>query len=89
MRVKKTYAFEVDFEQEEDGIWSVDIPVLGVCAASGHTREEAFEALQDLTRIYFEVLMECGDPLPDGIESFEVPPDREDSANGEVVTVSI
>ena len=34
MRIKKTYTFDVDFEQEEDGFWSVDIPALGVCAAS-------------------------------------------------------
>ena len=32
MRVKKTYALPVDFEQEEDGSWSVDIPSIpGLC----------------------------------------------------------
>ena len=28
MRVKKTYVFAVDFEQDEDGRWSVDIPAV-------------------------------------------------------------
>ena len=35
----------------------------GVCAATGYTREEALEALQDLTQAYFEVLLEDNDPL--------------------------
>ena len=35
----------------------------GVRAATGYTREEALEALQDLTQAYFEVLLEDNDPL--------------------------
>ncbi len=58
MQVKKTYKFTVDFEQEEDGLWSADIPALGVCAASGYTREEALESLQDLAQAYIEILLE-------------------------------
>lgn len=89
MRIKKTCAFSVDFEQEEDGMWSVDIPALGVCAASGYTREEALEAMQDLKQAYFEVLIEDGSPLPEGIESYEVIPKRKVFADSEVVTVEI
>ena len=54
MRVKKSYVFAVDFEQEEDGRWSVDIPAVPVCAAWGFTREEALENLQDLTQGYLK-----------------------------------
>ena len=89
MQVKKTYAFAVDFEQEEDGLWSVDIPALGVCAASGYTREEALEALQDLAQAYFEVLLESGNGLPEGIESYETITGSEAGADPEVVTVQI
>lgn len=89
MRVKKTYAFAVDFEQEEDGSWSVDIPVLGVCAAWGFTKEEALENLQDLTQGYFEVLVEYGDPLPVGIDSCEITPGNESIPCSELVTVVI
>ncbi len=89
MRIKNTYAFDVDFEQEEDGFWSVDIPALGVCAASGYTKEEALEALQDLTQAYFEVLMEYGDPLPEGIEAYEVIQGSKAVSGPEVVTVEI
>ncbi len=88
MRLKRTYAFAVDFEQEEDGSWSVDIPALGVCAATGYTREEALESLQDLTQAYFEVLLEYNDPLPEGIDSYAVPPGTENVSGNPVVIVS-
>ena len=89
MRVKKTYVFAVDFEQEEDGRWSVDIPAVPVCAAWGFTRKEALENLQDLTQGYFEMLVEFGDPLPEGIDSCEVTLGNEVALGLEAVTVSI
>ena len=89
MRLKKTYVFDVDFEQEEDGSWSVDIPALGVCAATGYTREEALEALQDLAQAYFEVLVEYNDPLPEGIDLYAVPPGTKNVSSNPVVIVSI
>jgi len=89
MRVKKTYVFTVDFEKEEDGRWSVDIPAVPVCAAWGFTKEEALENLQDLTQGYFEMLVEYGDPLPEGIDSCEVTPGSEVVTGTEAVSVSI
>ena len=89
MRVKKTYVFAVDFEQEDDGRWSVDIPAVPVCAAWGFTREEALENLQDLTQGYFEMLVEFGDPLPDGIDSCEIVTEGEVNQGLEAVTISI
>ena len=89
MRVKKTYAFAVDFEQEEDGRWGVDIPAVPVCAAWGFTKEEALENLQDLTQGYFDMLVEYGDPLPQGIESCEIAPGNQSTLKAEIITVSI
>ena len=89
MRVKKTYAFTVDFEQEEDGIWSVDTPVIPVCAASGYTREEALEALQDLVQVYFEMSLEYNDPLPEGIAAYEITPNSDVNAETEIIIVEI
>ena len=89
MRVKKTYALSVDFEQEEDGSWSVDIPLLGVCAAWGFTKGEALENLQDLTQGYFEVLLEHGDPLPEGLEVCEIAPGKGTTPRLESVTIVI
>ena len=89
MRVKKTYAFAVDFEQEDDGRWSVDIPAVPVCAAWGFTREEAMEVLQDLTQAYFKMLIEYNDPLPEGIDYYEVVPGRETFSDTDFVLVSV
>ena len=89
MKTKKTYAFEVDFEQEADGLWTVDLPAVPTCAASGSSKEQALEALQDLTQAYFEVLVKYNDPLPEGIDSYEVVPGGEMLPGLEVVTVSI
>ena len=89
MRIKKTYVFSVDFAQEEDGRWSVDIPAVPTCAASGSTRAEALDALQDLAQAYFEVLMEHNDPLPAGVKLYEIMPGTEVTPGPEVVTVEI
>lgn len=88
MRVKKRYAFAVDFE-EEDGGWSADIRAAPVCAAWGFTRAEALAALQDLARIYFEALLEYGDPFPDGIGAYEIVGGGGAVARPEMVVVEV
>ena len=60
----KTYIFKVEFEQDEDGRWSADIPTLPGCATWGYTKEEALEALKEAAQAYLEVLFEDGRPLP-------------------------
>ncbi len=60
----KTYIFKVEFEQDEDGRWSADIPTLPGCATWGYTKEEALEALQEAAQAYLEVLFEDGRSLP-------------------------
>ena len=60
----KTYIFKVEFEQDEDGRWSADIPTLPGCATWGFTKEEALEALKEAAQAYLEVLFEDGRPLP-------------------------
>lgn len=60
----KTYVFEVEIEQEEDGRWSAVVPALPGCNAWGYTREETMEAIRDNAEMYLEVLLEDGDPLP-------------------------
>ncbi len=60
----KTYIFKVEFEQDEDGRWSADIPTLPGCATWGYTKEDALEALKEAAQAYLEVLFEDGRPLP-------------------------
>ena len=73
------------------GGWELErgYPAVPGCAAWGFTKAEALEALQDLAQMYFEVLMEYNDPLPDGIEVYEIIGGGEVVAKPEMVTVEI
>jgi predicted RNase H-like HicB family nuclease len=80
----KTYIFEIEIEQEEeDGIWEAEIPILPGCAVWGHTREEALEALREGAKAYLEVKFEHGDTLPPGVEKNTV------EAKSEVLAIRI
>ena len=62
----KTYIFNVEVEQEEDGRWGAEIPALPGCATWGYTRAETLEALQEGTQAYLEVMVEHNDPFAAG-----------------------
>lgn len=61
----KTYVFRVEVEQDDDGRWGAEVPSLPGCATQGQTKEEALEALEEMTKAYLEVLSERHQPLPD------------------------
>ena len=61
----KTYVFNVEIEQDEDGRWGAAIPALPGCATWGYTSEEALEALQEAAQAYLEDMVEAGDFNPD------------------------
>ena len=64
----KTCIFTVEAERDEDGRWGAEVPSLPGCATQGHTRDEAVEALKEMTQAYLEVLIEHDDPLPQETE---------------------
>ncbi len=70
----KTYIFQVELEQEEDGRWSAWDEALPGCATWGYTKEETLEALKDAAQAYIEVLKEKGQsiPLAKGVETRDV-----------------
>lgn len=61
----KTYLFQVELEQEDDGRWSAWIETLPGCAAWGHSKEEALEAIKETTQAFLEVLVETGQHIPE------------------------
>ena len=71
----KTYMFEAELEQDEDGRWSAWIAQLPGCATWGYTKQEAFTALKEAAQAYIEVLLEKGQgiPLEAGVKTAEVP----------------
>jgi predicted RNase H-like HicB family nuclease len=71
----KTYLFQVELEQEDDGRWSAWIEMLPGCAAWGYSKEEALEAVKETAQAYLEVLAENGQPIPaaKAVETIEEP----------------
>jgi antitoxin HicB len=71
----KTYLFQVELEQEDDGRWSAWIETLPGCAAWGYSKEEALEAIRDTAQAFLEVLAEKGQPIPlaKAVETIEAP----------------
>ena len=59
------------------------------CALSCYPLEHVLESIQDAAQMMLEVMVEHGDPLPEGIEAYEVGHNRIENFNGEVVRVSI
>ena len=71
----KTYLFQVELEQEDDGRWSAWIETLPGCAAWGYSKEEALEAIEETAQAFLEVLAEKGQPIPaaKAVETIEAP----------------
>ena len=71
----KSYVFQVELEQEEDGRWSAWIEVLPGCATWGYSKEEALEALKEAAQAYLEVLVEKEQQVPvtNAVQTIEAP----------------
>jgi predicted RNase H-like HicB family nuclease len=71
----KTYLFQVELEQEDDGRWSAWIETLPGCAAWGHSKAEALEAIKETTQAFLEVLVETGQRIPtaQAVETIDAP----------------
>jgi antitoxin HicB len=71
----KTYLFQVELEQEDDGRWSAWIETLPGCAAWGYSKEEALEAIKETAQSYLEVLADKGQPIPaaQAVETIDAP----------------
>ncbi len=61
---KKSYLFQAEVEEDEDGRWSAWVPVLPGCATWGYSKDEAITNLHDAVELYVEDMIEAGDALP-------------------------
>jgi predicted RNase H-like HicB family nuclease len=59
--------FRVLINQDEDGIFVVEVPTLPGCISQGHTRKEALANAQEAVALYVESLEAHGDPIPPSI----------------------
>ena len=69
----RTFLVPVEVEQEEDDRWSAWVEALPGCAAWGHSRKEAIEALNEAAQAYLAVLVEKGQSIPAEIETADSP----------------
>ena len=56
--------YRVLIEQDEDGMFVVEVPALPGCISQGHTREEALDNIQEAIAAYLESLEAHGEPIP-------------------------
>ncbi len=56
--------YRVLIEQDEDGVYIVEVPTLPGCISQGETREEAVENIREAIAAYLESLEAHGDPIP-------------------------
>lgn len=68
--------YRVLIEQDEDGMFVAEVPVLPGCISQGNTRTEAVENIKEAIAAYMESLEKHNEPVPPSIheEVVEVGP---------------
>ncbi len=87
----KTYLLPISAEpeDEEDGYWFAEVPMIPGCAFSCYPLEHVLDSIQDAAQAMLEVMVEDGHPLPEGLEACEVVPGSEPVFSEKAVTVTI
>jgi len=55
--------YRVIIEQDEDGMFVVEVPSLPGCISQGKTREEALKNIQEAIEVYIESLKVHNEPI--------------------------
>ena len=87
----KTYLLPISVEpdDEEEGYWFAEVPMIPGCALSCYPLEHVLDSIQDSAQVMLEVMVEDGDPLPEGLEACEIVPGSEPVISDKAVAVSI
>ncbi|MBV9928176.1 MAG: type II toxin-antitoxin system HicB family antitoxin [Acidobacteria bacterium] len=56
--------YRVLIEQDEDGVFVVEVPSLPGCISQGETRERAVENIREAIALYLESLAAHDEPVP-------------------------
>ncbi len=56
--------YRVLLEQDEDGIFVVQVPSLPGCISQGNTRKQALKNIQEAISVYLESLSAYDEPVP-------------------------
>ncbi len=56
--------YRVIVEQDEDGVYAVEVPALPGCISQGKTRTEALANVKEAIELYLDSLEAHGEPVP-------------------------
>jgi predicted RNase H-like HicB family nuclease len=59
--------YRVIVEQDEDGVYVVEVPALPGCISQGKTRTEALANIKESIELYLDSLEAHGEPVPPSI----------------------
>jgi antitoxin HicB len=59
--------FRVTIQEDEDGVFVVEVPALPGCLSQGRTRTEAIENIKEAIAAYLESLNAHSEPIPSPI----------------------
>lgn len=59
--------FRVTIQQDEDGVFVAEVPVLPGCLSQGRTRSEVIENIKEAIGAYLESLNAHSEPIPSPI----------------------
>lgn len=60
--------YRVVIEQDEDGMFVVEVAALPGCVSQGKTRSEALKNIQEAIEVYLESLKAHDEPIPPSID---------------------
>ncbi len=69
----RTHVFDVVVEQDENGRWAAECPVLPGCATWGQTQDDALRNIQEAVSVYVADLVSAGEVIPPGRQLIEAP----------------
>ncbi len=67
-KTKKLYAYQISLVPEQEGGYTVLVPLLPGCVSYGHTIEEATENAKEAIALHLENLAAHKQPIPEGNE---------------------
>jgi predicted RNase H-like HicB family nuclease len=68
----KQYVLPVEVEWQPEGVYYAECTLIPGCHVEGDTIPEALDNLQDAARVLLEIMLERGEPMPSGLETFAV-----------------
>ncbi len=71
-KIKRDLSYQITLVPEEEGGYTVLVPVLPGCVSFGRTVEEATEKAKEAIELHLECLAAHHEPIPEGNETLPI-----------------